>query len=141
MALELKKTYATDQDKEVNGVWEDFGEGCRILIARAGNKKYDKLFQRLVKPHRKAMRMGTLSDEVAEGIFIRTIAETIVLDWEGLEEDGVPVPYSVENAIRILTEYEDLKKQIQEISDSIETYRLEVLEDSEKNLETISEDN
>jgi len=133
MALDLKKTYATDKEKEIEGVWEDFGDGCRIKIARAGNPNYEKEFQRLIKPHRKALRRNSLSNDVAKELYAKCMARAIVLDWEGLEEDGKDIPYSVENAERILLQYPDLSQHIQEISESAETFRQELVEDSEKN--------
>jgi len=123
MALDLIKNYKTDKNKEIEGIWEDFGEGCRILIARMGNPKYVEAFRKISKPHAKAMRRGTLKEEIAERIMNEALAEAIVLGWEGLEENGVEVPYNKENCMRILTTYKDLKDQIQDIAGSMEVFK------------------
>ena len=133
MALELKKEYATDREKEIEGSWEDFGDECFFLIARVGNPRYVEAFRRISKPYTKALRRQNLKEEIAERLMNETYAEAIILDWKNLMEDGKMVPYSKENCIRILTEYRDLKDQIVKIADSMETYRTEFNLDSEKN--------
>lgn len=132
--LDLKKEYATDKEKEIEGIWmEDFGEGVRIKIARIGNPEYQKKITKFQKPHRKAMRRGTLPDSVADTILNRAVADTIVLDWEGIAEDGKLVPYSFENCLRILNEYKDFRDQVIEAASEMETFKLEQDDESEGN--------
>ena len=131
--MDLKKNYLTDKDAEISGIEKDFGDGCFIRIARIGNAEYKKYFQKLTKPHQKAIRRGVLSDEIADKLLIDAMANKIVLGWRGMTEDGTPVQYSVEKCIQILTEYPDLKDQIQEIANEMESFRVEEDEELEKN--------
>jgi len=131
---DLKKLFGTDQNKEKEGVWQDMGDGLKMRIARIGNPNYQKRFQALSKPHRRALRRGTLSDEIAEQLLIKCLAETIVLDWEGVEENGSTIPYSVDNAIRVLTDYPDLRNYVNDIANEMEGYKEDVDEEAIDNL-------
>jgi len=130
---DLKKMFGTDKSKEIEGTWNDIGENVRVKVARIGNPEYQKEFQKISKPHQRAIRRGSLNNEVAEKLLIRVMAKTILLDWEGLQEDGADVPYSYENAVRILTEYRDLRDYVSDIANEMEAFRAELDEEAEKN--------
>ena len=119
---DIRKLYGTNENKEIEGIWQDMGDGIRMRIARIGNPKYQKMFQRISKPHRKAIRRGTLKEDVAEKLMIECTAETILLDWEGIELDGQSLPYSKENAIKILTDFKDLKEYVNDFANEMEAY-------------------
>lgn len=131
---DIKKIYGVDKKKEQEGVWKDMGDGLSMRIARMNNPNYKKRFQVLTKPHQRALRKDRLSEDIAEGIMVRCLAETIVLDWKGVEEDGKETPYSVDNAIRILTEYSELREYVQEIANVMEGYKEDDDEEAVENL-------
>jgi hypothetical protein len=96
--------FKTNTQKEVDGVWVDLGQGARIKVARLGNPKYKAYFSKATKPYRHQLRAGTLSDEVAERILAECMAETVLLGWEGLEdESGNAIEYNTENAVEVLS--------------------------------------
>jgi hypothetical protein len=61
------------------------------------------------------------------------MADSILLDWRGVEEAGQVLPYSKENAMRILLEYKDLRDQVTEIANEMESFRAEEHQEAEKN--------
>ncbi|NUB24710.1 hypothetical protein [Azospirillum brasilense] len=122
----------TDSSLEEDGVWVPLGD-ARIKVARMGNKRYQAAFNRRMTPHKNAARAGIVSDDVVEGILIEVIAETVLRDWEGIDDEGVPVPYSRENAVRILTDIKAFRDIVVSIADRMETFRRETIETSEKN--------
>ena len=131
---DVKKLFGIDSTKEQEGVVHEMGDGLKMRIARIGNPKYQKRFQAISKPHRRAIRRGTLADEVAEKLLIQCLSETIVLGWEGLEENGEEVPYSLENCIRILTAYPELRNYVNDIANELEGYQAEDDEEGAENL-------
>lgn len=131
--MDLKKEYATDKVAEKEGIWKDFGNGCKIKIARIGNPNYKKTFQKLTKPHAKSIRRGSLSDEVADALLIEAMSKDIVIGWTGMYEGIDKVEYSHAECIRILTEYPDLRDQINEYANEMETFKVEEDEELEKN--------
>jgi len=136
--VDLKKDFGTDKDKEIEGVWFDseFEGDTKCLIARVNNPNYMKVFNRLSKPHRRALRKQTISEEISEVIMLKTMAETILLDWKNLKEGDVEVPYTKENAYRVLKEYRDFRDIVADLANDIEGFRIEMEEEAEKNLET-----
>ena len=130
---DVKKIFGTNKVAEIEGKWNDIGDGIELLVARIGNPEYQKEFQRISKPHKRALRRGSLNDEVAERLLTKVMAKNILLDWKGLEEDGVAVPYNYDNAVRILTEYKDLRDYVSDIANEMESFKAEEDEEAEKN--------
>jgi len=131
---DVKKLFGTDSTKEQEGVWYDIAEGLRMKIARIGNPLYQKRFQALSKPYRRSIRRGTLSDDVAEKLLVQCLSETIVLDWEGVEDEGMEIPYSKDAAVALLTKYPELRNYINDIANELEGFQEELNEEAEENL-------
>ena len=136
--MDISKKFATDAELELNGVWQEIGRDtdgkvCRVKIARTGNERYAKLMDRLMRPHRRAVRTGQMDDGLWDSIIIRVIAETVLLDWENIDDNGVAVPYSKENAIALMTKYKDFRILIAEIANEMETFRNVEVGEAEKN--------
>lgn len=133
--MDLKKEYGTDEKKEIEGVWftDEFGGETSCLIARIGNKNYQKLFDRLSKPHRRALRKGNIDNELAEKILIKTMSQTILLDWKNMKEDGKPVKYSNQEAYRIMLQYRDFRDIVSDLANEMEAYRIAQDEEAVKN--------
>ena len=130
---DIRKIFGTNKVAEIEGTWNDIGDGIKLLVARIGNPEYQKEFQKISKPHRRALRQGRLNDEVAERLLTKVMAKNILLDWKGLEEDGVELPYSYENAVRILTDYKDLRDYVSDIANEMDSFKAEEDEEGEKN--------
>lgn len=135
--MKVRKAYATDSSAIEFGVWVDFGDGARCKIARFNNPAHAKYIDELRKPYRAILRAGgTIPDEKADEITIKSLARCVLVDWAGFEEDdGSPMPYSVEKAIELLTDLPDFRNRIAQISMQSENYRIETLEAAAKNSE------
>lgn len=131
--MDIKKTFKTDETLENEGAWVDIGEGCELLIARVGNKAYQKMFQKLTQPHRKLIQRNKLDPQILEDLGIQCFARTILLGWRGLKEDGNEVEYSVDAAQRLLTEYKDFRELVAELANEAATFREELDEEDVKN--------
>lgn len=109
--------FKSDINKATNGVWVPLWDG-RVKIARADNKNYRKAFAEKLKPYRREVQNKSLPDETLQRIVLECFAETILLDWEGFEEDDKPLPYSKEKVIEIMSneQFEDLALKLYELS-------------------------
>ena len=130
---DIKKAFGVDKAKSEDGTWVDLEEGIRVKIARIGNLKYRKELEKLSRPRRRQIRRGTLSEEVAEQMLTEVMANTVLLDWEGIEENGKRLSYNPANAKRLLTEYPDFREMISDLAGEMETFKQEFDEESEKN--------
>lgn len=102
----------TDLAKAAAGVWidkiPDMGE-LRLKVRPIGNPDYRRVYGQLVdSTPRSAKRGGQIVDhDVKADIAARCLADTILVDWEGLEDDdGGMVDYSPAIAKAILLDPE-----------------------------------
>lgn len=125
----------TDINKEVEGVWVDFSMGIRLKIARARNPKYTELLQALVAPVKIEVRDGKINQDELEDILKQVRAETILVGWENIEENGVEVPYSSERALEYFMnpELKDFYHFVVIVSENADQYKKKVIKDTEKN--------
>ena len=71
--MSLRKTFKTDKNAEVEGVWQDVavndhnGKPVRIKLARmtSTNKRYTKALNAITKPHQSAIQNDALDNELA----------------------------------------------------------------------------
>jgi len=103
--MDLGKVFGTDKDLEENGVWVDIGGGAKIKIARISNAKTANAMQKLQASNKVVAKFN--SSAINDEAVIKIISETVLLDWEGMTEDGENVQYSNENAFKMLSKYKD----------------------------------
>lgn len=136
--------FETDQKLEANGIWLDYGD-FRILIAAAGqgNKKYVQYAEKKLKPVRRAIESGALSNERSQAIMADIYAKTVVLSWEtqegakmksGIETpDGKIQPFSTELVMSTFKSLPRLFMDVQEQAASLSNFRKEDIEEDTKN--------
>jgi len=125
--------YKIDEAKEEEGVWEDIGENSRVKVARMSSKKYTEELDRILKPHRRSLRRGTLNESIIETAMIRAMSKHILLDWEGLTIKGQPIEYTPGNCHKVLTEFPEFRDQVTEIATSFDLFKAEEEAEAEKN--------
>lgn len=133
MTTNLHKLFATDAAAETEGVTIPVGEGVTITIARMGNEKFKKAYQRLCKPHRTLIRQGLLDGETEKKLLIAAIAEGVLLGWDGLEQDGAALAYSKEAAVKLLTELKDFADFVADEARRLDNFRDKDLKAAEGN--------
>lgn len=92
----------TNTKLEEEGTWVPYpyDEKIEVLLVRFNSKPVQKKFEQLYKVNRKALRSKKLQGEITRQV----IAEDILKDWKGLEEDGKPFKYSKENALKLVND-------------------------------------
>lgn len=108
--MDLDKVYGYDPDRALKGVWVDH-MGGQLRIAMIGTAEY----QRVVNKYTTAKRAMLRRDQAAavDEITILTLAESILLDWRNLRVSGEEIPYSRENAVRLLRKYPQFKSDVE----------------------------
>lgn len=128
----------TDELKEEEGVWVDLDDDTRILIARLGNSKYRQAFQKYIRPHRAAMRAGTISEEQGTEVLLKALSEGILLGWEKLEENGQEIKFSPKEAYRVLKAYRGFRDVVAEAANMEELFKAEEIQTSGKSSKSAS---
>lgn len=131
--MDLKKEFGTDKSLELEGVWQELGDGASVLVARAGNRNHAEELKRLTAPYRRQISLGKLGAEVWEKISIESMASCVLLDWKGIKDDGKVVPYSQANALRLLTDYPDFRDMISALANEMSAYQQTLIEEEQKN--------
>lgn len=146
----MYNVFETNKEMEQNGVWVDYGD-FRVLIASAGqgNKSYVSYAEKKLKPLRRALEAGAVSNERSQAAMADIYAKTVVLDWEvltkddmtgepiwtsGIEQkDGSIVEFTQEAVEAVFLALPRLFLDIQEQAGSLSNFRLEELEKEGKN--------
>lgn len=122
--MSLRKTFKTDRDAEVQGVWIEVGindhnqEPIKIHLSRmsAANKRYTKELNRVTKPHQSAIQNDALDNDLAKKMLQEVFADTVLLGWEnlpkseltGVETDTELLEFNRDNALALFRELPDM---------------------------------
>lgn len=117
--------FELDEVAEVEGIWKELGGGARIKVARSMNPKFREVFRKKSEPYIEAINARVLDEETSQRLLIETMAETILLTWEGFTEDGKEVEPTVQEKTRILTKYKAFRELVSSISDDREKFKVE----------------
>ncbi len=139
--MSLYKQFATDKNVERDGVVLSYGKNSKnkdinIRIARAGgaNIRYTKLLEAAIKPYRRQLQNETMDNGVAEDITMRVYAQSVVLGWEGVEDEkGNDMEFTVENCMKLFKDLPDLWADIQSQATRAALFRQDILEADAKN--------
>ena len=115
--------FKTSAKMEQEGIWLDYGD-FRIKITRAGttNKRFKRLMEERMKPHRRAMANDTMNNDLAEKITREVWAESVVLGWDSplgtnvMPYGGKAFQFSVDNCKLLFNELPDLFIDVREQS-------------------------
>lgn len=127
------RDFAGDALLEQKGVWCPF-EDAKFLIAANMNPTHRKLLGRLGKKNQRAIR---LEDEAAQdALTIEAMATAIVIGWEGVTNGTEPFPYTVPNAITLLTQSRVLREFVAMESQRLGNFQKEKEEGAQAELKS-----
>ena len=128
--MDLKKSFAVSTRKAVEGIWESMDSDTQILVAKSGNARYEEELQKAIRPYRNQIRRNQMSPEKNLDIIATVMSRTILLDWKDLYENETLVPYSQENAKRLLLSYPEFRQYVSDLADDVSRYIEEDLEEA-----------
>ena len=126
--MDVAKVYKTDEEAEKNGKWFPYGDdGTEFLLAhiKKSGSPYSKLIDARMKPYRHQIQTDTMDDDLRAKIVREVFAEKGVLGWRNITENGMEVPYSVENAKKLLEAYPELFESLLQIATNFTNFRAE----------------
>ena len=139
--MSLKSQFATDRDKEVEGVAVEYapnddGTVPTFYITRMGrtNRAYTKALETASRPYRRQLEMGLMKNEQAERLSLEVFCGTVLRRWENVQEDdGTPIAFNRANAIQLFTDLPDLYDDLQQKAQAAATFKSEQQEQEAKN--------
>jgi hypothetical protein len=133
--MDLFKTFATDEQLEIEGRWVPFNAKTSFKIARAYNKHFSRMFQREFKANKLAIEAkGEHGESVADDVMCRVMAKTILLDWKGpLSINGEDLgTYSPEAAAKAL-KLKEFRNWVSQHADDTAAFKVHQDEEDAKN--------
>ncbi len=111
--------------------------GSKFLVARNNNSGYKACISKALRDNVDILESKSnleMADSISDAALLRATAEFILLDWDGVEDSGKAVKYSVAKAMEILEEHDDLARKIDNFSASRDNYLAAVDAKDSKNL-------
>lgn len=104
MKTNLDKFFKTDSEVEKQGVWMDIDDNTGFLVKRwnDSNPQMKAAFAAHYKPYARQIEMGTLSPAKEREIMTKIFVNSCLIDWKGVEINGVATPFSKEAAVDFL---------------------------------------
>ncbi len=131
------REFETDKVKELEGVWVyfDLEETQGLLIARAFNENFMKVFRKLPRGFQIRAKMQTLDKKSDLKVWHKLLSETILLDWKKISHEGKPLgKYTPEAGAEYMNKYKGFTNFAWEMANEEALYHEEQAEEDEKNL-------
>lgn len=141
--MSLSNQFETDKQAEVDGVWVEYGAnengtipGFKISRMSKANKKYTKALEKATRPHRRAIELETMNNDLAERLFMQVFVDTVLLEWRnvplsdvtGNKDDEGFATFNSENAMMLFERLNELYDDLQEKAKKASLFREETLE-------------
>lgn len=146
--MSLRNQFETNKSKESDGVAIVFGQNSdgtnpTFIISRMSraNQKYTKTLEAVTRPYRRQMDLGTLSNDIAEKLFLEVFVKTILKDWQNISlsdvtgnaDDEGYAPFTIENATKLMTALPELYDDLQAQAKSAALFKDESVSTESKN--------
>lgn len=139
--VEITRALNFRTDPEWHQVDIEGFEKVEWLVAPLNNDLHQKKLERLLRPHKKKIRKGTLSLDLNKEIGAKAMGGAILIGWrskdgqgEPLEFDGQPFVYSEKNAEKLLQYSQVFLSEIVEIAQDMTEKREEEEAEDEEDL-------
>ncbi len=147
--MSLREQFGTNLSKETEGVEVKYGKNDdgtepTFIISRMGksNKGYMKALERALRPHKRAIDLKTMDNEVAGKILEDVFVAHVLKGWSNVmlnditgktEDKGKQAPYSREMATALFEVLPDLFDELNSQANDASNFRDAQLEDDAKN--------
>ncbi len=129
MKTNLDALFKTDKKCESEGIWFDVSSEIGFLIKRFGGANSPKVkaaMARLYKPYARMIENDTMPEEDQRRIIIKVFVDSSMLDWKGVEIDGVETKFSTDVAIKFLEGLPVLFDNLMKYASDYSNYKVDV---------------
>jgi len=126
MKTNLDSLFKTNQNLEDAGVWFDVSEKTGFLLRRFGGVNSSKIkatVAKIYKPYTRQVESGTLDPAKERELEVRIFVETCVLNWRGIEIDGMETPFEKELAIKFFLSLPELTNTLTKYATDVANYK------------------
>lgn len=129
MKTNLDKVYKTDKECETEGIWIQVTDTVAFRLKRFGGYNSQSVRRVMAQYNKKFARQienGTLPEETERKVYAKAFVQSAMVDWRGVEVDGVETPFSEEKAIELLLNLPDLLELLTSEASKSDNYREEL---------------
>lgn len=147
--MSLRKTFKTDQNAEVEGVWVPVGvnehnnKPIEIRLSRMSrtNKRYTKLLEEVTRPHSASIQNESMDNDLGTKLLREVFVDAVLLDWKNLPKseltgnvaDKEDLPFNRENVLALFDELPDLYDDWESRAKKAATFREQERKSAAKN--------
>jgi hypothetical protein len=133
----------TDSKME-RGTWVRLDPSCRVKVVYTNSPEYAYKQKVAMKPYRTVLAKtrdfdDAMSQEDQDKLTVQLLVDYVLLDWEGVEYgtngngESVELPYSKDNARKVLTEVPAFRQMVEEAAATLSNFRTQDAEADAKN--------
>lgn len=130
----LYAMFKGDAKAEVEGIEVPFGDAT-FRVARVGGAnaaRIAKINEAVTRPYRRQMELNLLPQEKVIDINVEVFVRGVLLGWENVEDENGPLPYTVENAKKLLKDLPEVFNELMKVATDRDSFKAE-LENDAKN--------
>ena len=131
--MDIYEMFETDTSLENEGVWFQFGFGDFKLAYVGGEQGFQNEYAERMRPHAEAQARKMLDPEIHRKILVECYAKHILKDWRDVKGPSGEIPFSEENAIKLLLDLPRLFDILRDAAMNFANYRKIYAEDVGKN--------
>lgn len=139
--MSIYKQFKTNKAAEEEGIIVKFqanddGTIPSFKIGRTSqsNVKWLKTFEAKTRPYKKDIAAKAMSEEEAHKLNVDIFVSAILQGWENIQDEkGKNIPFTAENATKLLNDLPELYATLNEHSSKMENFLEANLKDDEKN--------
>ncbi len=111
MESNLNAIFKTDKRMEMDGIWFEVLPGVKFRLKRFGgwnSEKLKPLYATHYKPFARQIETGNFPADKEKEIMTTIFIRACLVEWEGVEIDGVKAECNLENSLKLFTNLPDL---------------------------------
>ncbi len=128
MKTNLDKFFKTDDDLEKNGVWFNISDEIGFLLRpfKGTNPRVKAAMASHYKPYARQIEMGSMEEIKQLEIQIKLFIDVCLVDWRGVEADGKPLEFTVDNAVKFFKALPDLFNTLWKHANDFTNYKVDL---------------
>lgn len=126
MKSNLDQFFKSDKKAQAEGVWFTINDQTSFKIRHfdKSNPIMSAAMAKYFKPFAAQVKLGTLSEDKQQEIFIKIFVEVCLADWKGVIVDEKELEFSKEAAMKIMTEYPPLFDALWTFANTFDNYKV-----------------
>lgn len=111
MKTNLDHLFKTNKESEQSGIWFTISDETGFLVKRFGGFNSSEIKKAMAvkyKPYANQIKMGSLDPEKEKQIMVELFVDSCMVDWKGVEIDGVDTPFDKKIAVEFFLDMPDL---------------------------------